>query len=60
MINRGELKTEQQNSISENIDLMSIKDILLTINKEDKVGLINGCFPLKQKIDFYTIQLKAK
>lgn len=36
MKNRGELKTEQQNSSSENIDLMSTKDILRTINEEDK------------------------
>lgn len=36
MINRSELNTEKQNEKSHNIDLMSIEDILLTINKEDE------------------------
>ena len=35
MINRSELKTEQQNTNSKNIDSMSITNILQTINKED-------------------------
>ena len=36
MKSRGELKTEQQNSQSSQIDSMSINDILNTINREDQ------------------------
>ena len=36
MKSRGELKTEQQNSQSSQIDSMSINDILKTINREDQ------------------------
>ena len=36
MKSRGELKTEQQNSQSSQIDSMSINDILETINREDQ------------------------
>ena len=56
MINRGELKTEQQNSISENIDLMSIKDILLTINKEDNkiTSAIKKALPQIEEVIKYT------
>ncbi len=36
MKSRGELKTEQQNPQSSQIDSMSINDILKTINREDK------------------------
>ena len=35
MINRSELKTEQQNKNSENIDSMSISEIIKVINEED-------------------------
>ena len=56
MINRGELKTEQQNSISENIDLMSIKDILLTINEEDNkiTSAIKKALPQIEEVINYT------
>ena len=36
MKSRGELKTEQQNPQSSQIDSMSINDILKTINREDQ------------------------
>ena len=36
MKSRGELKTEQQNLQSSQIDSMSINDILNTINREDQ------------------------
>ena len=36
MKSRGELKTEKQNNQSLNIDTVSVREILLTINKEDQ------------------------
>lgn len=56
MKNRGELKTEQQNSNSENIDLMSTKDILRTINKEDQkiTSAIKKAIPKIEEVIEYT------
>ena len=58
MINRSELKTEQQNNNSKNIDSMSISNILLTINGEDHkiASIIEKAIPKIEKIVHHTLK----
>ena len=58
MINRSELKTEQQNNNSKNIDSMSISNILQIINGEDHkiASIIEKSIPKIEKIVNHTLK----
>lgn len=58
MINRSELKTEQQNNNSKNIDSMSISNILQIINGEDHkiASIIEKSIPKIEKIVHHTLK----
>jgi N-acetylmuramic acid 6-phosphate etherase len=57
MKTRGELKTEQQNPNSSKIDAMPIKDILVTINREDQgiATVVEFAIPDIEKTVTYTV-----